>query len=314
MKQRLKTLIKLAVWASVAMYLINKFIESSAVIGNFLRIKEDSFYSWKHGKIYYTKTGSGSPLLLLHDLSPSASQQEWAEVIDSLAENHTVYAVDLLGCGRSEKPNITYTNYLFAQLIADFARDMIGETCFIAATGKSASCAVIAAQLNPDLFGDLTLINPDGPANLTAIPNPRSKILKAILDLPIVGVSVYYLLSSRNELEYDFSEKYFYNPFHLKPQTLSAYYESAHLGGGGGRHLLASINGYYVNFDIRFAFSKLQNNIHIIMGSEQVCAKNIANFYKDLNSSVTCSFVEKTKMLPQLEAPEKFIAAYQKRV
>ena len=49
------------------------------------------------------------------------------KVIDKLAENHAVYALDLLGCGRSEKPKITYTNYLYVQLISDFIKNVIHE-------------------------------------------------------------------------------------------------------------------------------------------------------------------------------------------
>ena len=43
---------------------------------------------------------------LIHDLDPTASSYEWKAVTKKLAENHTVYAIDLLGCGRSEKPNM----------------------------------------------------------------------------------------------------------------------------------------------------------------------------------------------------------------
>ena len=66
--------------------------------------------------------------LLIHDLTPSSSAYEWSKMIDELAESHTVYALDLLGCGRSDKPSITYANYLYVQLITDFAKQVIKET------------------------------------------------------------------------------------------------------------------------------------------------------------------------------------------
>ena len=87
-----------------------------------LYCKNKHQYSSRFGDIFYTKKGHGTPLLLIHDLKCAASAAEWDSIIDSLAENHTVYALDLLGCGRSEKPKMTYTNYIYVQLINNFIK------------------------------------------------------------------------------------------------------------------------------------------------------------------------------------------------
>ena len=58
--------------------------------------------------ILYTKKGSGSPVLLIHDIVPGACGYEWNRIEEELAMEHTVYTIDLLGCGRSEKPGVTY--------------------------------------------------------------------------------------------------------------------------------------------------------------------------------------------------------------
>lgn len=52
------------------------------------------------------KTGTGKPILLIHDTDSGASGEEWAKVAKKLAKNNTVYTIDLLGCGRSDKPSI----------------------------------------------------------------------------------------------------------------------------------------------------------------------------------------------------------------
>lgn len=306
MKHRLKTFVKLAVGASVAMCLVNKFIESTAVYRHLLKKKEGTFYKWRHGAIYYTKSGSGSPLLVIHDLHPAASRQEWAEVISSLSKDHTVYAIDLLGCGRSEKPNIVYSNYLYMQLISDFAEEIIRGKTDVLASGKSCAFAITAAKMHPDLFGSLRLVNPESLGAAAVQPNRRSKMAKAILSLPILGVSLYYILTSFEQLQYEFTESYFYNPFHIQPKLVQTYYESAHLSGGRGRYLYASIKGHYVNLDVRYALSSLSQPIDLIFGEEIKDCRKIAQSYQNVNASVCCHFVEKTKALPQLEAPEKF--------
>ena len=61
-------------------------------------------------------------MLLLHDLHCASSGREWQYIEDTLAQDHTVYTLDLLGCGRSDKPAITYTNFLYVQLIVTFIK------------------------------------------------------------------------------------------------------------------------------------------------------------------------------------------------
>ena len=63
-----------------------------------------------------------------------------------------VYTIDLLGCGRSEKLNMTYTNYLYVQLISDFIKSEIGHRVNVIATGEAASIPVMACANNPELF------------------------------------------------------------------------------------------------------------------------------------------------------------------
>ncbi len=307
MKKRIQYLVKLGILTAISMYLVNKVIESVSLLRNLITTHEGHYFNWNNHKIFYKKTGNGSPLLLIHDLDPSSSLQEWSAVVDRLAVNHTVYTLDLLGCGRSDKPNTTYTNYLYVLLISAFISKVIGKKTDVISTGKSGSFVVLAANMNKELFGDITLVNPESPDKLERIPDNRSKVLKWIMDCPVLGTSIYYLMNAENQIEYNFSEKYFYNPFSLNMKMIHTYYESAHVGKGGGRHLMASLHGNYVNNTIRAALPKLEQNVHIIFGSELNNAKKTAKAYTELGNKVLCSYIEKTKMLPQLEAPDEFI-------
>ena len=79
---------------------------------------------------------------------------------EQLSHSYTVYTLDLLGCGRSEKPNLTYTNYLFVQLICDFIKSEIGHRTNILSTGDSAALSIMACSNSPELFDQIMLINP----------------------------------------------------------------------------------------------------------------------------------------------------------
>ena len=123
MKRQKKTLLEIVgsiIFTLSSIYGLNHIIFFLATKREQLITKNGDFYKHHHGKMYYEKRGHGSPVLLLHDLNCCSSSYEWQEVVNSFAKNHTVYTVDLLGCGRSDKPRITYTNYLYVQILSHF--------------------------------------------------------------------------------------------------------------------------------------------------------------------------------------------------
>ena len=144
--QRLLTISILTSMTGAGIFAVNKLINASAVIRNALHNKSQYFYDWKFGRIHYTIEGSGSPLLLLHDLSPVSNSAEWKSLKKHLAKDHTVYCMDLLGCGCSDRPKITYTNFLYVQLITDFIKSVIKQPTDVITSGLSGSFVVMACK------------------------------------------------------------------------------------------------------------------------------------------------------------------------
>lgn len=184
MKKRLETLVKLGIFATIAMYFANKFVESSALLRKLLMNNSGKYYHRSQGAVYYTKQGSGAPLLLIHDLYPTSSGAEWNEVIEDLAKTNTVYTIDLPGCGRSAKPHITYINYFFVQLLHDFITDIIQEQTQVMATGISGSFTVMAAHMYPDLFGKLDIRESSFSGKAVCSSNIVFKVCKISYGLP----------------------------------------------------------------------------------------------------------------------------------
>ena len=154
---------------TLAFHVINKFIFNAS--DEHSEEDESNYYNWKFGNIYYKKEGTGSPVLLIHDLNHYSSSMEWDKVIGTLSKGHTVYTIDLLGCGKSDKPAITYTCYLYVQLLTDFIRDIIGEKTDIVATGASASFVTAACQNIADQIGHIILVCPESIRTLAKAPN-----------------------------------------------------------------------------------------------------------------------------------------------
>jgi len=152
LKRKLTTLGTLISLSAVIIYIINKFIYFISTLDNFLDKSKGHYYKWRFGRVFYTKQGQGSPILLIHDLSSHSSSHEWHEISEELSKTNTVYALDLLGCGRSDKPNLTYTNYLFVQLITDFIKNVIGDKTDVIATGDSGSFTLMACYNDNDII------------------------------------------------------------------------------------------------------------------------------------------------------------------
>ena len=86
-------------------------------------------WAWRGHRINYATAGCGAPVLLVHGFG--ASLGHYRRTIPALAAaGHKVYAIDLLGFGASDKPLLKeeggYTIELWADLVADFAREFCG--------------------------------------------------------------------------------------------------------------------------------------------------------------------------------------------
>ncbi|NQZ82190.1 MAG: haloalkane dehalogenase [Colwellia sp.] len=69
---------------------------------------ESMFVEVNGAKMHFVDTGGkGTPILMIHG-QPTWSYL-WRNVIPHLENNHRVIAVDLIGFGKSDKPNINYT-------------------------------------------------------------------------------------------------------------------------------------------------------------------------------------------------------------
>lgn len=303
-KNKALTALVLSSAAAASIALINKYIQISATSRNLLENSKSLCYKWRLGNIHYTKSGNGKPLLLIHDLTSSSSGYEWSSMLSYLNEHYTVYTIDLLGCGRSEKPNMTYTNYLYVQLITDFTKSVIGRRTDVIACGGSAAIVLMACSNNSELFDQLMFINPDSLLTCSQVPGKAAKLYKFILDMPILGTLIYHISTSRQALRETFTTEYFENPFSVKANMIDAYYESSHLGESP-KSVYASVTCNYTKCNIINALKKINNSIYLI-GSSTISgmAERLEEF-KRYNPSIETALLKNGKYLPHMECPNE---------
>ena len=264
MKKNIKHFFILTAFAAGTIHFVNRFIDMTAEMKNILKSQNGEYYDWKNGRIFYSKRGSGSPILLVHELNPIASSYEWCRLVKKLEKTHTVYTLDLLGCGRSDKPCLTYTNYLYVQLLTDFIHNIIGESPDVITTNNSISFAVLSQNMDRSLIRRIIAINPPALGTFERNPDKYSSVKKILLELPIIGTFIYNIRTHEMNIQKILRETYFAKPQLVSSKMLDAYYESAHMDKSHGKYLMASIEGHYTDNAITHALKKIEIPLYII--------------------------------------------------
>jgi pimeloyl-ACP methyl ester carboxylesterase len=113
-------------------------------------------------RMRYLRAGAGPPLLLLHGLLGYSFS--WRLVMPELAKHSTVYAMDMLGFGFSDRPrNISYNLENTANRLLQFL-DIVGvSSCDLLGTSYGGAVVMMAACLAPERFRKLILVDSVNP-------------------------------------------------------------------------------------------------------------------------------------------------------
>lgn len=284
---------------------INKAINENAKRYK-IKYEDGYYYTWKEGSIHYNEKGEGTPILLVHDLNVITSSHEWSKIEDELAKNHKVYSLDLLGCGLSDKPGITYTNFTFVQLLSDFCKDIIKEKCDVIASNDSSTIVIMANHLN-QVFNKTILINPAS-FDIFALETTRLDLIeKKILFLPVIGTALYNYYTRESNIKSVLSS-YFKSDSNIQ-ESIDAYYESSHINNSKGKFLYACKKCSYLTCDVRLPLSD-KKDIYILTGSE--VGRAISNNYEEVNPNIKITTVDNSKLLPHYENPKDTLEAINK--
>jgi len=135
-----------------------------------------TYWQWQGQSIYYVRAGRSSqrpPLLLVHGFG--ASTDHWRKNIAELQNDFEVWAIDLLGFGRSAKPNRQYSGDLWRDQLYNFITEVIGQPAVLVGNSLGGyACLCVAAQ-RPDAAAGLVLLNSAGPfSDAQSSPEPDS--------------------------------------------------------------------------------------------------------------------------------------------
>jgi len=221
------------------------------------------YYSWHHGDVHYQKKGLGDPLVLIHNIYPGASAEEFSHNVDELARHFTVYALDLLGFGESDAPRLKYTASVYTELIFDFLREEVRQPAHVMSAGLSCAYVTEVAAWRSNLFQKLIFVCPRSEPTGLDLPRWVAPIRHFMLSTPAVANGYYETMTGRAELTL-FLRNSFYNPRHVTPELVDRLYRNARQKGA--IHPYASLITGYLDCHLLSSLPKVDNPILLVWG------------------------------------------------
>lgn len=254
------------------------------------RKTEDAKVELPDGKMHYQSLGKGSPLLLLHPMGSSV--YAWSKVVRQLAEGHTVYALDAMGQGDSDKPRRNYTIAEFANTVVNFMKAKgIGKASLI---GNSIG-AVFATQVaaaHPDMVDKLILVG--CPCRETEKERQESMAsLKTRYDEKGVPFP-----RTMETLKQSYTQ--------VSPELLEKVNDDLRKAGVWAYKTSEAL----INYDIVPAFKKIKAPTLIVFGEKDML-RSKENAIKNYINGSELVLIPDAGHLPQMDNPEAFIKVVQ---
>ena len=289
------------------MHIINRVFTYIATADNRLDVNSFEYYDWRFGRIAYKKKGVGSPVLLVHNFDVCSSMNEWKNIESELAKTNTVYSLDLLGCGCSDRPILTYTNFLYVQLINDFIKNIIGKKTDVIVSGNSASFVLMACANDETIINRIVMVNPQNLASLAKAPTKRSTLVKYLLYTPIIGTFIYNMKVNKRTIYQKFYSDCYYDVNRINEKDILTCFESSHKDKTRSRYLYACQQSRYTNANILFCLGRLNNSIFVISGNGNPENALVAEQYQNYLPSIEIVGINNTKELPHVEKADEFL-------
>ena len=264
-------------------------------------------YNWRGWRLAYRVAGDpqAPPVLLVHGVYAGASSYEFRKNFLELAEDFRVYALDLLGCGLSERPRRRYGPEDVAAQVEDFAREEIGAPAHLIASSLSAALVVPVAVRSPRLFKKLILICPTG---LGSLDRPSERLGDAVYGLfraPVLGDSLYNAIVSQRGIRYYLGGMTYHEPKSVTDQLVETYYHTSHQPGA--KYFPAAFVSGKLNLSLADYWPRVPHKNLIAWGQEaRTTPVSQAQQFTRRNPRAELRIFKNAALLPHDERAETF--------
>lgn len=191
-----------------------------------------TYWQWRGNSIYYVCAGEAQsekpPLLLVHGFG--ASTDHWRKNIIQLQSQFQVWAIDLLGFGRSAKPKQEYSGNLWREQLHDFITEVIGQPAILAGNSLGGYTSLCVAAEYPQSTAGLILLNSAGPfsdiqenSQSQSRSNPWGQLVRSILLQPWASLLLFQYVRRRSIIRKTLNKVYF-DPSAVTEQLIEDIY------------------------------------------------------------------------------------------
>ena len=140
-------------------------------------------------RVHHMHGGRGSPVVFIHGLG-SSGYIEWRYNMQQIAARHRVFAPDLPGFGRSEKPRARYGIAYFTRFVERYMQERGLRSAAIVGASLGGRIALELALERPALVRKLALINTLG------LGRPNIQVTYGLVTIPRVGEALMRVASN----------------------------------------------------------------------------------------------------------------------
>ena len=218
------------------------------------------------GQMVYHESGQGAPLVFLHGVYVGASSYEWSKVYPHFAATHQVLAVDLLGFGESERPDVLFSAADHVRALVEFIRAKSGgERASIVASGFGAGFATILAAQHPEMVQRLILMMPVGQVAFGRRRLPKR--YSVFSRVPLFSREFYRrYLSTRIQIRAWLKKSAFVDPEKITEETIEVLTNCAQQFGAE-RAIIQWMSGRF-NLDLEERLAELSQPVTLIWGEK----------------------------------------------
>jgi pimeloyl-ACP methyl ester carboxylesterase len=266
-------------------------------------------------RVHHAQGGRGSPVVFIHGLG-SSGYIEWRYNLDKASERHRVYAPDLPGFGRSEKPRARYGIPYFARFVERYMQGRGLRSAAIVGTSMGGRIALELALEQPNLVRKLVLINSLG------LGRPKVQVTYGLVTLPRIGEALMKVTGNALRWAPPRMIRRVAARFTGSSANLEATMDDAYLGNLREMYAAEGFHGAYLatvrslvspravmggEYDVSKRLNELKIPVQLIWGADDPLfpVAHAARAHSLIKKS-RLAVIEGAGHTPQVERPEEF--------
>ena len=255
---------------------------------------------------YYEVVGpaDGQPILMVHGIGGGSSLFQYRKNAAELArQGYEVYALDLLGFGRSTRPAIRTTQDLHVGQLESFIETNIGEPTALVGNGLSAAYSIRLAAERPDLVEGLILIAPTGYERL-ARSQGEARVRAFDRFRGFLGNLIYTLLVAENIQDIFLLDAYI-SEASITPEVRAEF--DRQLRAANAKWVILSFISGNLDQDVSGLWPETTQPALILWGAQaETTPVKDAEAFLAARPEVELVTIEGAKLLPNEDRPEAF--------